>query len=69
MKRDARKAATTSYGLMLNGNYIICRVLKEKSGRIALAHPRFDFDRKSDDLMEELNERFPGKIGRETTSL
>ena len=37
--------------------------------RIALADPRLDFNRKSDDLMEELNERFPGQTGKETTSL
>ena len=37
--------------------------------RIALADPRFDFNHKSDDLMEELNERFPGQTGKETTSL
>ena len=37
--------------------------------RIALADPRFDFNQKSDDLMEELNERFPGQTGKETTSL
>jgi hypothetical protein len=37
--------------------------------RIALADPRFDFNRKSDDLMSELEDRFPGQTGRETTSL
>ncbi|MCE0498172.1 MAG: DUF2934 domain-containing protein [Methylacidiphilales bacterium] len=41
----------------------------EERDRIALADPRFDFNRKSDDLMEELNQRFPGQTGKETTSL
>jgi len=41
----------------------------KERGRIALADPRFDFNRKSDDLMEELKERFPGQTGKETTSL
>jgi hypothetical protein len=41
----------------------------EERDRIALADPRFDFNQKSDDLMEELNERFPGQTGKETTSL
>jgi hypothetical protein len=41
----------------------------EIRNRITLADPRFDFNLKSDDLMEELNERFPGQTGKETTSL
>jgi hypothetical protein len=36
---------------------------------IMLADPRFAFNRDSDDLMAELNERFPGRTGKEPTSL
>lgn len=36
---------------------------------IVLADPRFAFNRDSNDLMEELNERFPGQTGKEPTSL
>jgi len=38
-------------------------------GRTAAADPRSDFKRDSGDMMEELNERFPGPGGKETTSL
>ena len=41
----------------------------DERARIALADPRFDFNQNDNDLMEELNERFPGQIGKETTSL
>ena len=41
----------------------------DERNRIALADPRFDFNQNGDDLMKELNERFPGQIGKETTSL
>lgn len=34
-----------------------------------LADPRFAFNRDTNDLMEELNERFPEQTGREPTSL
>ena len=43
--------------------------LRLERDRIALADPGFDFNRNSNDLMEELNERFPGQTGKETTSL
>lgn len=42
---------------------------EKERDRMALADPRFDLNRKSDDLMRELNERFPGKTGKETTSI
>jgi hypothetical protein len=41
----------------------------DERDRIALADPRFDFNQNGNDLMKELNERFPGQIGKETTSL
>jgi hypothetical protein len=40
-----------------------------KRDEIMLADPRFAFNRDSNDLMEELNERFPGQTGKEPTSL
>lgn len=36
---------------------------------IMLADPRFAFNRDSNDLMAELNERFPEQSGKEPTSL
>lgn len=40
-----------------------------KREEIMLADPRFAFNRDTNDLMEELNERFPEQTGREPTSL
>ncbi len=40
-----------------------------KRDEIILADPRFAFNRDSNDLMEELNERFPEQGGKEPTSL
>ncbi len=37
--------------------------------KVELADPRFAFNPKKGDLMQELNKRFPGPVGRETTSL
>ena len=57
--------------LWLEAERVLCRRSDPEGerDRIALADPRFIFNRKSDDLMEELNERFPGQTGKETTSL
>ena len=40
-----------------------------KRDEIMLADPRFAFNRDSNDLMAELNERFPEQAGNEPTSL
>jgi hypothetical protein len=40
----------------------------ERDERV-LADPRFAFNRDRNDLMEELNERFPEQTGKEPTSL
>jgi len=45
------------------------RFASDERDRTALADPRFDFNRNSNDLMAEVNERFPGATGKETTSL
>jgi hypothetical protein len=42
---------------------------QRKRDRVALADPRFSFNRDRGDLMGELDNRFPGATGRETTSL
>jgi hypothetical protein len=42
---------------------------RSKRDRVALADPRFAFNRSSSNLMAELDERFSGPTGRETTSL
>jgi hypothetical protein len=42
---------------------------REKKDETAFADPDFPFNRESDVLMDELNERFPGQTGKETTSL
>lgn len=40
-----------------------------KRDEIMLADPRFAFNRDSNDVIAELNERFPGNTGKEPTSL
>jgi hypothetical protein len=47
----------------------LLRLERDERDRMALADPRFAFNRENDDLMEQLNERFPGPTGKETTSL
>jgi hypothetical protein len=42
---------------------------QDKTEVIALPDRRFKFDRASDDITRELEERFPGPTGKETTSL
>jgi hypothetical protein len=41
----------------------------DERDKAALADFRFPFNRGGNDLMEELDERFPGSTGKETTSL
>lgn len=45
------------------------RLNRDERDKTALADPRFSFNQNKDDLMEELNERFPEQTGKETTSL
>jgi len=42
---------------------------RDKRDAMALADPAFAFNADKDDLMTELNERFPGQNGPEPTSL
>jgi len=42
---------------------------QRKRDRVALADPRFGFNQDPANLMGELDNRFPGPTGRETTSL
>jgi hypothetical protein len=50
---------------------LLCRRQLERDQReqAALADPRFAFNADQDDLMTELNERFPDRTGKEPTAL
>jgi hypothetical protein len=45
------------------------RQKRDERDEKAFANPRFLFNQGDGSMMDELNERFPGSTGRETTSL